>query len=234
MRTIVIDPGHGGEEQGARGPWWNAGEERHHVGRQASNARSKVGSGCASFSRGMATRRLDSMSAPRWRTTTRPICSSARTPTRQSHPYRQRRSSISASKSGEQAQRVAHAEPESLPCSAEAPATSRSSSGNGASPLHRAVGAASRDGGAASARADESAALQQALFRAPLARTCLRRSSKSGFVSNPQQEQQLQLRLVSGCHRPGTGRQHHPLSRHDPRPLAWRVLRRRGTRPRIN
>ena len=82
IRTVVIDPGHGGEDDGARGAEGTREKDLTlQVARQLK-ATIETRLGCACSSRATATRTSRSIERTASPTTTRPICSSACTPTR--------------------------------------------------------------------------------------------------------------------------------------------------------
>ena len=82
IRTIVIDPGHGGTETGRSRPIRHAGEERRAVDRATAQGRHRgPPRHPRAARRAAATRPSRSTRAPRLPTTTRPTCSSASTPT---------------------------------------------------------------------------------------------------------------------------------------------------------
>jgi N-acetylmuramoyl-L-alanine amidase len=77
IRTIAIDPGHGGEDEGVKG----SGGTREKDLTLAVARPSRAALAFASSSRGTRTATCHSTAAQRWRTTTRPTCSSVCTPT---------------------------------------------------------------------------------------------------------------------------------------------------------
>ena len=82
VRTVVIDPGHGGDDVGAKGPGGRAGEGRHARHRaQGARGRRRTRSACRPSSPATRTRTWPSTSAPPSPTTTSPTCSSPSTPT---------------------------------------------------------------------------------------------------------------------------------------------------------